>query len=252
MSSSENLVTTYLDWLKQNITVREVDGWTQISAPFLDRHNDFMQIYVRAEGETLRLTDDGYVLSDLHASGVDLTTPRRRELLEQIIRGFGIQLDQDELTATATKSTFAQRKHALLQAMMSVNDLFLTSRGTIKGLFLEDVERFLQEQQIRFVPSVQVSGKSGLSHTFDYVIPAWNRVPERILKAMNTPTKDKIQSMLYAWDDIREIRKGSHFYAMFNDTERALSSGLMAACEDKGVNVVPWSRRAEYVAVLSA
>lgn len=252
MSTSNDLVTAYLDWLKQNITVREVDGWVQISTPFLDRHNDYMQIYVRSEEDGFTLTDDGYILGDLSASGVDISAQRRRVILEQIIRGFGVHLDKDELTVRATKTTFAQKKHALLQAMVSVNDLFLTSRGMVRGLFLEDIEHFLVEHQIRYVPSVQVAGRSGLSHTFDYVIPGWSKVPERILKAINNPTKEKVQSMLFAWSDIRDIRKGSKFYAMVNDTERPLSTHLAAACEENGVEVVSWSRRKDYVPALSA
>lgn len=252
MTSPQDLVTTYVEWLRQNITVREVDGWVQMSAPFLDRHNDYMQIYVKADGDNLVLTDDGYVLNDLAASGCDLTTPKRRELLENIIRGHGIHLDHGELTVQATATTFAQRKHSLLQAMLTVNDLFLTTRATVRGLFLEEVEQFLLEHQVRYVASIQMAGRSGLSHTFDYVIPAWNKVPERILKAINTPTKEKVQSMLYAWSDIRDIRKGSRFYAVVNDVERPMAAGLITACAEQGVAVLPWSRRAEHVPDLSA
>lgn len=252
MNTSQELVTSYLDWLKQNITVREINEWIQISTPFLDRHNDYLQIYVRSNGEQLTLSDDGYVLADLISSGCDISTPRRRELLDQIIRGFGVHLEKDELLTRATKSNFAQRKHALLQAMVSVNDLFLTSRNTVRGLFLEELEEFLLKHEIRHLSSIQVAGKSGLSHTFDYAIPGWNKAPERLLKAINTPTKEKVQSMLFSWNDIRDLRKGSKFYAMVNDTERPLSSNLVAACEDQGVQVIHWSRRQQYVPELSA
>lgn len=253
MNNPQDLVASYLHWLKDNITTRAVDGdWVQISTPFLDRHNDYMQIYVKADGSHLTLSDDGYVLSDLVASGCDVSTPRRKELLEQIVRGFGVNLSDDELTVSATMDSFAQRKHSLLQAMVSVNDLFLTSRHTVRGLFLEELEEFLTQNNIRYVPSVQMAGRSGLSHTFDYVIPGWQKAPERILKAINNPTKDKVQSMLFAWSDIREVRKSSKLLAMVNDRERPLSKGLVAACEGQGVEVVPWSARTGHLATLSA
>jgi len=210
VTDAHDLVTSYLQWHRQNITVRDVDGWVQITAPFLDRHNDHIQIYVRSDGDNFILTDDGYIINDLLASGCDVSTPRRRELLDQIIRGFGVHIADDELTTQATKATFAQRKHALLQAMVSVNDLFFTSRSTVRGLFLEEVEQFLVQNQIRFVPFMQAAGRTDLSHTFDYVIPAWGKVPERILRAINSPTKEKVQSMLFAWSDVRDIRKGEN------------------------------------------
>ncbi|MFZ5825499.1 MAG: DUF1828 domain-containing protein [Bacillota bacterium] len=140
MKPVHDLVASYLDWLKSTITVKDLDGWSQNSTPFLDRHNDYLQIYVKADGDSFLLTDDGFVLADLSASGCDIATPRRRELLTQIVNGFGLQVEDDELTTRATTSTFAQRKHSLLQAMISVNDLFLTSRSTVRGLFLEEVE----------------------------------------------------------------------------------------------------------------
>jgi len=139
MSAAQDLVTAYLEWLKDNMSVREVEGWVEISTPFLDRHNDYLQIYVRADGDQLTLTDDSYVIQDLLGSGCDVSTPRRRELLERIVHAFGIQVENDELTVRATKANFAQRKHSLLQAMLSVNDLFLTSRSTVRTLFIEEV-----------------------------------------------------------------------------------------------------------------
>lgn len=37
--------STYLDWLKSEITEEDLgNGYTEITAPFLDRHNDYIQI----------------------------------------------------------------------------------------------------------------------------------------------------------------------------------------------------------------
>lgn len=252
MTTAQELVTNYLEWLQQNMTHREVGDWVEISTPFLDRHRDHLLIYVKAEGDRWTLSDDGYILNDLISSGCDVTSPRRKEMLEQIVRGHGVTIEGDELTVQATASTFAQRKHALLQAMLAVNDLFFTNRTAVRGLFMEEVEHFLVEHQIRFVPTVQFSGKSGLSHTFDYVIPAWNRSPERVLKTMNQPSKEKIQSMLFAWNDVREIRKGIKLYAVVNDQEKRIPNNLVTACVSEGVNILNWSRRAEYLEELTA
>ena len=63
--------STYLTWLKSEIT--EVDlgnGYTEITAPFLDRHNDYLQIYVKElENSMYRLSDDMYTITDLKMSG---------------------------------------------------------------------------------------------------------------------------------------------------------------------------------------
>jgi len=108
------------------------------------------------------------------------------------------------------------------------------------------------EHQIRFISSVQVAGRTGLTHAIDYVIPSWDKAPERLIKTINNPTKEKVTSMLFAWNDIRDFRKSSRLYAMVNDTDKPLSANLASVCQDQGVNVVPWSRRQEYLAEFSA
>jgi hypothetical protein len=54
----EKLLSDYRAWLKDKTTLREVnDSWVEITTPYLDRHNDALQIYARAE-------DGGYILTD--------------------------------------------------------------------------------------------------------------------------------------------------------------------------------------------
>lgn len=253
MTAPQDLVTGYLQWLRQNITVREVDGWTELTTPFLDRHNDHLQIYIKAEGEEFVLTDDGYILNDLTLSGCDVSTPRRQELLRTLLAGFGVQVHDGALVTRANRGNFAQRKHALLQAMLAVNDLFLTSRSTVRGLFLEEVEQFFVQKQFRYVASVQITGRSGLAHTFDYVIAGWSNVPERLVEAINNPNRSRVESLLFAWNDIREVRRRPvAMYALMNDSERPVPKALVNACKDYDVKVVPWSRREEVVEALGA
>ncbi len=46
----ERLLNDYRAWLKDRTTLREVNGaWVEIRTPYLDRHNDALQIYVRSE-----------------------------------------------------------------------------------------------------------------------------------------------------------------------------------------------------------
>lgn len=253
METREALVESYLAWVKARLTSETIGDWIRLTTPFLDRHNDFMEIFVKVDGDRLILTDDGYVLNDLEQSGCAVTSGRRRELLDQILSGHGVSLHDDELTIQANLSNFAQRKHLLLQAMLAVNDLFLTSRPIVRGLFLEEVEQFLTVNQVRSVPNFQLAGKSGLSHAFDFAIPSWGQAPERLIKTINRPSKEKITSLLFAWSDTRAIRrKPVQLFAFMNDQERPASAALVEACHNEGVEVVHWSAREQYVSVLTA
>ena len=71
----ERLLHDYREWLQDKTILRDVNGaWVEITTPYLDRHNDALQIYARREDGGFLLTDDGYTIHDLEASGCSLNT----------------------------------------------------------------------------------------------------------------------------------------------------------------------------------
>lgn len=38
------LLDQHIAWLKTNTIVREIDDWVEITTPYIDRHNDQLQI----------------------------------------------------------------------------------------------------------------------------------------------------------------------------------------------------------------
>ena len=99
-------------------------SWVEITTPYLDRHNDALQIYARSENGAFVLTDDSYIIHDLEASGCKLDTEKRKDLLQMTLNGFGVKLNHEAIEVQATPENFPLRKHNLIQAMLAVNDLF--------------------------------------------------------------------------------------------------------------------------------
>src|SRR5882762_2040621 len=92
----ETLLNDYRVWLKDKTTLREVNGeWVEITTPFLDRHNDALQIYARQENGGYVLTDDSYTIHDLEASGCNLDSEKRHDLLKMTLNGFGVKRNND-------------------------------------------------------------------------------------------------------------------------------------------------------------
>ena len=91
----EQLIAAYVDWLRKGLSVEKLDEACELTTPFLDRHNDHMQIYVRRDNGDYVLTDDGYILSDLKSCGCELDSTKRKELLVQALNGFGVQREDD-------------------------------------------------------------------------------------------------------------------------------------------------------------
>jgi hypothetical protein len=238
------LLDDYRAWLKDKTTLRQVQDWVEITTPYLDRHNDYVQIYARKDNGAYVLTDDGYTIRDLEQSGCKLESPKRRDLLGMTLNGFGVSQKGDELTVRASFGDFAQRKHNLLQAMLAVNDLFYLAEPHIANLFFEEVVAWLDLLEVRYTPTVRFTGKSGLDHTFPLVIPKSRQQPERILLVINHPNRDSAEAAAFAWLDTKETRPvESSLYAVLNDSEQSIPSLVIPALRNYGIEPVLWTKK---------
>ena len=83
------LIDNYFKWLKDNTSTRLInETWSEITTPYLDRHNDCLQIYAKKENNSIILTDDGYIINDLISSGCALDSQRRKEILRLEVLAF--------------------------------------------------------------------------------------------------------------------------------------------------------------------
>ena len=243
---------TYIEWFKQKISVKDIEGICEITTPFLDRHNDHLQIYVKTTEDTLILTDDGYTIRDLELSGFDIGTEKRMRLLQSILNGFGVSLQGDEIIVEARTENFPKKKHNIIQAMLAVNDLFVMAKPIVASVFKEDVEEYLRLHGIRFTPSVKFTGKSGFDQSFDFVIPASQKRPERVIKAINRPVRQSISILIFLWTDTKDVRPvESTAYGVLNDSEQMVSPDIESALQQYGIKPLPWSKTEEYVEELA-
>lgn len=240
----QRLLDAYHAWLKDKTVLRQLDQWIEITTPYLDRHNDYVQIYARKANGGFVLTDDGYTINDLEQSGCKLNSPKRQDLLKMTLNGFGVQLRDSSLEVHASPENFALRKHNLVQAMLAVNDMFYLAVPMVASLFYEDVVAWLDVHDIRYTPKVKFTGKTGYDHLFDFVIPKSRRQPERIIQTINRPNRDTAQAVVLSWIDTKEVRAPeSRAYALLNDAEQAVSTNVLDALRSYDVQPVPWSQR---------
>lgn len=253
MDEIKSLMDQYVEWLKNKTTIKQVDDWVEITTPYLDRHNDYLQIYAQRQNGSYILTDDGYIINDLHQSGCKLDTPKRASLLQMTLNGFGVKRVGDALVVKTTREDFGSRKHNLLQAMLAVNDLFFLATPMVSSLFYEDVIAWLEDNEIRYIERAKFTGKSGYDHLFDFVIPKSKKQPERILRAINRPDRDEAQAVAFAWLDTKDVRApDSKAYALLNDTEQVVQPPVLEALRSYEVTPIPWSERGAAVTELTA
>lgn len=244
LADIKKMLDDYNAWLRANHNLREVGDWIEITTPFLDRHNDQLQIFAQRENGHFVLTDDGYTLRDLEASGCHLETPKRQELLTMTLNGFGVKRNKDELRVTATPDNFPLKKHSLIQAMLAVNDLFYLAEPIVKSLFYEDVVAWLDSNEIRYTPKVKFTGISGYDHLFDFVIPKSRRAPERIIRAINRPRRSNAETFLHAWTDTQRVRQpDSRAFALLNDLGYPIPTDVPEAFQAYAISPVLWSQK---------
>ena len=249
----QKMIDDYARWLKSEITFEQVGEYYEITTPYLDSANDYLQIYVRQDGENLLFTDDSSTINNLKMCGFQFT-PARKMHLSRILNQIGVKLSGDELTIKATPRDFPQKKHLLIQCMLRVDDMFAMSKSKVASLFLDDIQEFFEQQDIFYSDNVQFTGTSGFTHSYDFLLQRTRSKPERLCQAVNIPNKTSMSNILFSWSDTKPVRKNdSQLIVILND-RNGIARGVEDAFNNYDAKVIRWSERdnAENIAALSA
>lgn len=253
MSEIDDLMERYHAWLRDKSAWKTLDKWTVITAPYLDRHNDYLQVFLRKTDDGYFLTDDGATIGGLIEEGCKLDSPKRQQLLRMTLAGFGVAEHNGRLAVRATADNFALKKHSLVQAMLAVGDMFFLAEPHVTSLFMEDVRSWLDQSDVRYSEGVSFVGRSGFARRFDFLIPKSRLAPERVIKAINNPMRNAADSVIMDWLDTREVRPDQlKLYAFVNDNEREVSGAVIEALSNYEIVPVLWSQRSEVRQTLAA
>lgn len=249
----QKLIDEYAAWLKSEISFEKVGEYCEITTPYLDSANDYLQIYVRQDGDDIFFTDDSATIRNLKMSGFQFT-PARKAHLQRILNQYGVKLVGDELTTKASANNFAQKKHLFIQAMLRIDDMFAISKSKVASLFLDDIQAFFAEKEIYYSDNVQFTGTSGFSHNYDFLLQRSRTKPERLCQAVNNPNKSSMGNILFAWNDTKPARKNdSQLIVILND-QNSIARGIEDAFINYDAKVIRWSERNDEknLALLSA
>ena len=249
----EQLIDRYQNWLKDRTALKVVEDAVEITTPFLNRHNDYIQIYAKKDHDDIILTDQGETLEDLEMSGINISVTNRRELLKMVVNGFGVTVDRNIISVTTSLDKFPLAKHNLIQTILAVNDLFFTARTSFTNVFFEDVRSWLDRREVRYILDTAFIGKSGYTHKFHFVIPRSKFASERFVQTINHPSKHAAESIAFSWMDTRDGRDDdSTAFAVINDYGQSIPSGMEGALTNYGIVPVKWSTRGQAIDRLAA
>ena len=78
MAEIDELMDRYYSWLRDKTAWKKLDKWTEITAPYLDRNNDYLQVYLTKADDGYFLTDDGATIDGLLPKAARLTARSAR------------------------------------------------------------------------------------------------------------------------------------------------------------------------------
>lgn len=245
----ENSINQYYHWLREKTFTKADDqsGWVTVSTPFLGLFNDPIEVFMKLQGDTILLSDDGVTLKNLDLAGASVTrSPKRKEWLDFILLNYGVELQGDELCVSANQMDFPQKKHNLICAISEVSDMEITAKHIVSSLFREDVKQLLDSQNIIYTPQFITKGSTGIEFTFDFQIAG--REKELVLKSFNSLNKINVPSFLFSLEDIKPVREKTSgkellSLAVVNDIEREIKPEYIFALQSKNTDIIFWSER---------
>lgn len=259
MPLADQLKQSYLDWVNESFEYRQLaNGFIRIDTPFTDNNSDGVVLYAIAnKNNEIMLTDDGWTLNNLESYGVYTNkSPKRKEMLERQLRLYGVSTDGDDIFIETNISKYAEAKHRLLQSILFVNDMFMLSKSNTTNLFYEDVRKFFVQEKIRTIRDASYTGKSGLTHKFEFSIPGFeDEVPLRLIKVMSTTDNSVFAKAIVT--DVVQTRPmvanpaNTNFYVMINDHNKTVSEAILSLFKDSAVTPILFSKRTDFLPELT-
>ncbi len=241
----QNSINQYLNWLKSESSGKKIGDSIEFTFPYLTNSNDYIQIYeTPLNPNEYELSDDGFTLSSLEAHGIKIEKKRKR-LLERILMQYGLTLSEGErISITSSKEDLPKNKHMLIQGLLAVDDMHMLSRSHIENFFADDIQAYFDQHNIYYTENPIFSGRSGYDWKYNFVLQRSKTKPERLCKAINSPTKQQIENALFGWADTKDTRRPDSKLILFmNDKEKDVTSKMENACSNYGVDLIKWSEK---------
>lgn len=240
MVDMDKLFQKYLNWIKEETTIEKCNGCHTITIPYTDNNNDYIQIYSTVEKDKILLTDDGYILSNLLIAGVTLST-KRIESIHRICNNYSVKMKDKEIYCETTEKNFSLSLHLLIQALLKIDDMYLTSTGRALSYFLDDIIAYFEKKEIYYTQDIKVSGKSGMIHSYDFSFQRNKNHKHRFCQAMNNANRGNVERSLFAWDDTSAYRKDDSELIILINSNNRIEKGCLESFEAYGVKTVLWN-----------
>lgn len=256
MLSLESIEKAINDFNKKSINLSSIsEKVIRLDTPFYNRHNDTIIIYIQElKNGHIKITDAGYTLDDLESDGIFINKSKNKvNIMLRQLKSFAVNLDKNtnELYIESSIADYAVNQNLLIQAVLFVNDMFLLSNKRVASIFLSEVAGFLEDNNIRSVTNRNIIGATGMVHHFDFSIPGFKNIPERLIRVMNSSNNEYYaKSIAMDMRQAKEVIPETSFYAFINDDSK-VDEKVINLFEFEGIKPVLFSKKSEYIKELA-
>ena len=116
----QNIIDKIGDWIPNGITYDEIDnGFVEINLPFLDKRNDWIQLYLKEVEEDLYLlTDGGDTFASLLSDGIE----PHEGFIKRMGQRYDITVTKNALEIKTSLHDLPRKMFLYVQAIISIND----------------------------------------------------------------------------------------------------------------------------------
>lgn len=118
-----NYVDNYVEWLSENMFATDIDGNIEVTAPFLDSRNDYLQVYVRKLDEDLYvISDGGHIARELELVGMNMYN--EKEDIESLVSESTVIYNNNEIRIYCGKEDISSSMHELFLDILKIETVF--------------------------------------------------------------------------------------------------------------------------------
>lgn len=124
--ANSNLLDNHVQWLKENMSTHTLDnGVVELTLPFTDSVNDYIQIYItNNDDNSYTITDDGLTIFNLGLKDISIKNSKYRDSFNKICNNYGVELSStDALKIRTDSATLHQSINRLLQAIIVISNI---------------------------------------------------------------------------------------------------------------------------------
>lgn len=217
----QQAIKSYLATLEEGFSCISSDDRLRIITPYLYPDNDLIEIFVEEElSGQVRATDLGETLRHLHARGFDpFESPKRKFMVETIASRVGVDVLRGQLTKTGDISQLGDLFLDVIIAARGMSDLIYTSKTFEPATFLEEVEQFLNLNQLPVQPKVKLPGISGRVYVVHFKVTIGPHFVQALSPLAVAGLKPKVDATVRMWVDCNHELTREQKVTLLNDVD---------------------------------